>query len=122
MDFDELCQEIILDHSKRPRNSGVLSPPAVRGSGFNPACGDEVTVFVLRSPEGKIGTISFQAQACAICTASTSLMTLQVKGTTSQQALALQKQFINFLTKDGPSDGLGHLRALAGVKKFRSEE
>jgi nitrogen fixation protein NifU and related proteins len=118
MDFDELYQEIILDHSKRPRNSGVLPPPATRGSGFNPSCGDEVTVFVLQSPEGKIETISFQAQACAICTASTSLMTLQVKGTTSEQALAIQRHFIDFLTKNGPSDGLGHLRALAGVKKF----
>jgi nitrogen fixation NifU-like protein len=118
MDFDELYQEIILDHSKRPRNSGVLPPPATRGSGYNPACGDEVTVFVLKSAQGKIETISFQAQACAICTASTSLMTLQVKGTTQEQALALQRHFIDFLTKDGPSEGLGHLRALAGVKKF----
>jgi|HubBroStandDraft_6_1064221.scaffolds.fasta_scaffold886655_1 nitrogen fixation NifU-like protein len=118
MDFDELYQEIILDHSKRPRNSGILPPPATYGSGFNPSCGDEVTVFVLQSPEGKIETISFQAQACAICTASTSLMTLQVKGTTSEQALAIQRHFIDFLTKNGPSDGLGHLRALAGVKKF----
>ncbi|MBV8816236.1 MAG: SUF system NifU family Fe-S cluster assembly protein [Verrucomicrobia bacterium] len=118
MDFDELYQEIILDHYKRPRNCGVLPPPATRGSGFNPACGDEVTVFVQQSPEGKIQSVSFQAQACAICTASTSLMTLQLKGITREEALALQRKFIDFLTKEGPGDGLGNLRALGGVRKF----
>jgi len=118
MDFEELYQEIILDHYKRPRNCGVLPPPATHGSGFNPACGDEVTVFVQQSPDGNIESISFQAQACAICTASTSLMTLQLKGTTREGALAIQRKFIDFLTKEGPGDGLGNLRALAGVKKF----
>jgi nitrogen fixation NifU-like protein len=118
MDFDELYQEIILDHCKRPRNKGTLPPPATHGSGFNPACGDEVTVFVRQSPEGRIDEHAFESQACAICTASTSLMTTQVKGKSREQALALQRRFINFLTKDIPEEGLGNLQALAGVKKF----
>jgi nitrogen fixation NifU-like protein len=118
MDFDELYQEIILDHCKRPRNKGTLPPPATHGSGFNPACGDEVTVFVRQSPEGRIDELAFESQACAICTASTSLMTTQVKGKSREQALALQRRFINFLTKDIPEEGLGNLQALAGVKKF----
>src|SRR5258708_1911180 len=118
MDFDELYQAIILDHSKRPRNRGTLSPPATHGSGYNPACGDEVTVFVRQTTERGIEQVAFESQACAICTASTSLMTTQVKGKTREQALALQRRFIDFLTTDAPEDGLGNLQALGGVKKF----
>jgi nitrogen fixation NifU-like protein len=118
MDLDELYQTIILDHSKRPRNRGTLPPPATHGSGFNPACGDEVTVFVRQTPEQKIEAVSFESQACAICTASTSLMTTQVKGKSREQALALQRRFIDFLTRDAPEEGLGNLQALGGVKKF----
>jgi nitrogen fixation NifU-like protein len=118
MDFDELYQAIILDHSKRPRNRGTLPHPATHGSGYNPACGDEVTVFVQQTPEGGIERVSFESQACAICTASTSLMTTQVKGKSREQALSLQRRFIDFLTKDTPEEGLGNLQALGGVKKF----
>jgi nitrogen fixation protein NifU and related proteins len=118
MDFDELYQAIILDHSKRPRNRGSLPPPATHGSGYNPACGDEITVFVRQSPEGKIEELLFESQACAICTASTSLMTTQVKGKSRGEALTLGQRFIDFLTKDTPEEGLGNLQALGGVKKF----
>jgi nitrogen fixation NifU-like protein len=118
MDFDELYQAIILDHSKRPRNRGTLAPPATHGSGYNPACGDEVTVFVRQTPGHDIEAVSFESQACAICTASTSLMTTQVKGKSREEALALQRRFIDFFTKDYPEEGLGNLQALAGVKKF----
>ena len=118
MDLDELYQAIILDHCKRPRNRGTLSPPATHGSGYNPACGDEVTVFVRQTLERGIEEVSFESQACAICTASTSLMTTQVKGKSREQALALQRRFIDFLTKDSPEEGLGNLQALGGVKKF----
>jgi nitrogen fixation protein NifU and related proteins len=118
LDFDELYQTIILDHSKRPRNRGALPPPATHGSGYNPACGDEVTVFVRQSPEGQIEALAFESQACAICTASTSLMTTQVKGKSRGQALALGRRFIDFLTKDASEEGLGNLQALSGVKKF----
>jgi nitrogen fixation protein NifU and related proteins len=119
MEIDELYQTIILDHSKRPRNFGELPPPAVKGAGYNPACGDEVVVFVARSPEGKIERAQFVGQACAICMASTSLMTTRLKGKTTTEALTLKQAFIDFLTKDGaPAEGLGNLQALGGVKKF----
>jgi nitrogen fixation protein NifU and related proteins len=118
VDLDELYQAIILDHSKRPRNRGTLSPPATHGSGYNPACGDEVTVFVRQTPERGIEEVSFESQACAICTASTSLMTIQVKGKSREQALALRRRFIDFLTKGSSEEGLGNLQALGGVKKF----
>jgi nitrogen fixation NifU-like protein len=119
MEIDELYQTIILDHSKRPRNFGELPSPALKGAGYNPACGDEVTVFVAHSPAGKIEQAKFVGQACAICMASTSLMTVQVKGKTTAEALSLKQAFIDFLTKDDSSaQGLGNLQALAGVKRF----
>lgn len=119
MDLDELYQEIILDHSRRPRNFGRLPPPAARGEGFNPSCGDEVAVYVQGSEDEGIAEIRFEAQACAICTASSSLMTTRVKGLSVSQAQALQKAFLTFLTTHGePSELLGNLRVLAGVRKF----
>ena len=119
MEIDELYQTIILDHSRRPRNFGELPPPALKGAGYNPSCGDEVIVFVARSPEGKIEQAKFVGQACAICMASTSLMATRLKGKTAAEALSLKKVFIDFLTKDAPPpEGLGNLQALAGVKKF----
>jgi nitrogen fixation protein NifU and related proteins len=119
MEIDELYQTIILDHSKRPRNFGELPPPAVRGEGYNPSCGDEVTVFVAASADRKLDQIRFTGQACAICMASTSLMTTQVKGKTVADALKLKAAFIDFLTKEtGSPAGLGNLAALGGVRKF----
>jgi nitrogen fixation NifU-like protein len=119
MEIDDLYQTIILDHSKRPRNFGELAPPAVKGEGYNPSCGDEIVVFVSEAPAGTIEQIRFTGQACAICMASTSLMTTQVKGKTIAQALGLKRIFIDFLTKEAaPAIGLGNLQALGGVKKF----
>jgi nitrogen fixation NifU-like protein len=119
MEIDELYQTIILDHSKRPRNFGELPPPATRGEGYNPSCGDEIVVFVSQSPAGIIEQIRFTGQACAICMASTSLMTTQVKGKTADEALGLKRVFIDFLTKEAAAaNGLGNLQALGGVKKF----
>jgi nitrogen fixation NifU-like protein len=118
MEIDDLYQTIILDHAKRPRNFGELPPPAVKGEGYNPSCGDEIAVFVSEAPTGTIEQIRFTGQACAICMASTSLMTTQVKGKTTADALGLKRAFIDFLTKEAPANGLGNLQALGGVKKF----
>ncbi len=119
MELDELYQTIILDHSKRPRNFGELPPPATKGEGYNPSCGDEVSVFVTESTDHKVDQIRFTGQACAICMASTSLMTTQVKGKPVVDALRLKESFIDFLTKETASSvGLGNLQAFGGVKKF----
>jgi nitrogen fixation protein NifU and related proteins len=119
MDIDELYQTIILDHSKRPRNFGELPPPAAKAEGYNPSCGDEVIVFVKESADRIVEQIRFTGQACAICLASASLMTTQLKGKTVADALKLKESFIEFLTKDAePPGGLGNLMALGGVKKF----
>jgi nitrogen fixation NifU-like protein len=119
MEIDELYQAIILDHSKRPRNFGELPAPAAKGEGYNHSCGDEIAVFVSESSTGMIEQIKFTGQACAICMASTSLMTTQVKGKTIGEALGLKRTFIDFLTQEAaPAGGLGNLQALGGVKKF----
>ena len=119
MEIDDLYQTIILDHSKRPRNFGELAQPFFKGEGVNPACGDAVTVFVRRSDDDRVQEIRFTGQACTICTASTSLMTVQVRSRSIQEALALEQEFLAFLTRNGESSPrLGNLRALEGVKKF----
>jgi nitrogen fixation protein NifU and related proteins len=119
MDIDELYQSIILDHSKRPRNFGELPPPATKGEGYNPACGDEVTVFVTEAPDHILEQIRFTGQACAICMASTSLMTTQFKGKSDADALKLKESFVQVLTTQAePPKCLGNLLGLSGVKKF----
>ena len=119
MDIDELYQSIILDHARRPRNFGELPPPAIKAEGVNPACGDEVTVYVLKDSGGTIQDIRFTGQACAICMASASLLTTRIKGRPDSEARTLAREFISFLTgqRDGDAS-LGNLRALAGVKTF----
>jgi len=94
--------------------------PATRRQGrWLQPCGDEIAVFVSESPAGTIEQIRFTGQACAICMASTSLMTTQVKGKTIAGALGLKRTFIGFITQDAtPTGGLGNLQALVGVKSF----
>lgn len=120
MELDELYQSIILDHARRPRNFGELSPPAIRSEGYNPSCGDQITLYVRKGPNDTIEEIRFTGQACAICMASASLMTIQIKGKPARDALQLVREFISFLTgPDDPGPRLGNnLRALAGVKRF----
>jgi nitrogen fixation NifU-like protein len=119
VELDELYQTIILEHSKRPRNFGQLPPPALKGEGYNPACGDEVAVFVELADDAKIVQIRFTAQACAICTASASLMTVQIKGKTTDEATELEREFLGLLVRGEPGSArLGNLRALEGVRKF----
>ncbi|MBV9999054.1 MAG: SUF system NifU family Fe-S cluster assembly protein [Verrucomicrobia bacterium] len=119
MELDELYQSIILDHARRPRNFGELAPPAVRSEGYNPLCGDQITLYVRKGPDGTVDEVRFTGQACAICMASASLMTAQIKGKPVQEALRLEREFSGFLTgPDDPGPALGNLRALAGVKRF----
>ena len=120
MELDELYQSIILDHARRPRNFGELAaPPAVRSEGYNPSCGDQITLYVRKDPNDTVQEIRFTGQACAICMASASLMTARIKGKPVREALQLEREFISFLTGTGePGPALGNLRALAGVKRF----
>jgi len=78
-ELEELYQEVILDHSRRPRNFGALPNADVLVHGDNPACGDEIHLGVHFSPDGKLEEIKFSGQGCAISQASASMMTLKLK-------------------------------------------
>ncbi len=117
-DLQELYQEVILDHNKRPRNFGPLEGATHRAEGFNPLCGDRITVF-LDIEAGKVKEVYFQGNGCAISTASASVMTEMVKGRTLEETRALFDKFHNLVTReDGETDDLGKLVVFAGVRAF----
>lgn len=119
--LNELYQEIILDHTKRPRNHRRLDPADRQADGHNPLCGDRLTVF-LRTDGETIEDVAFEGSGCAISTASASLMTESVKGKTVAEAEALARSFRAMITgkaEEGPTvDDLGKLEAFAGVAEF----
>jgi nitrogen fixation NifU-like protein len=117
-DLDDLYQEVILDHNKRPRNFRAIDN-GQKAEGYNPLCGDRVTVYV-QVKDGRIEDVSFQGSGCAISKASASLMTDSVKGKTLEEAEALLEQFQRMITgaPDEPPQQLGKLAALAGVRQF----
>ncbi len=115
----DLYQEVILEHSKRPRNYRTLESANRSAEGFNPLCGDHFTIY-LDVEEGRIRDISFQGSGCAISKASASMMTQALKGKTTEEAEALFEKFHHVVTgKNGTqSEGLGKLAAFAGVSEF----
>ena len=105
-DLRDLYQETILDHSRRPRNFRTLADADRKVEGFNPLCGDRVTVFV--SLEGdQVKDISFQGSGCAISTASASMMTEKLKGKTAEEALSLFEGFHALVTGKHEARGNG---------------
>ena len=120
-DLDELYQQVILDHSRHPRNFHELADASGQAEGYNPVCGDRVTVFV-KCDQDRIAESAFTGKGCAICTASASMMTQAVKGRTRQEAQQLFEHFHQLLTAEDRSSGaeesLGKLAAFAGVKKY----
>jgi nitrogen fixation protein NifU and related proteins len=118
-DLRELYQEVILDHQKKPRNFRMLEG-ARHVEGFNPLCGDKLTVYVQLDGD-VVRDVSFQGSGCAISTASASMMTETLKGKTRAQAEALFQSFHALLTgKTPPDDGsnLGKLEVFSGVREF----
>jgi nitrogen fixation protein NifU and related proteins len=116
--LQDLYQEVILDHNRRPRNFRALAGGR-QAEGHNPLCGDRLTVYV-RVEDGAIADVGFQGSGCAIAKASASLMTESVKGQTLSDASALLERFRRMMTAppDSPVDQLGELAALAGVRQF----
>jgi nitrogen fixation NifU-like protein len=117
-DLTDLYQQVILDHSKSPRNFRVLPPPVATAQGRNPICGDNYTVF-LKLNGDRIEDVGFQGSGCAISKASASVMTDTVKGKTKSEALELFEKFHEVVTTgrmDMPE--AGRLAAFAGVHKF----
>ena len=119
-ELEELYQEVILDHSRRPRNFGVLEKPDVLVHGDNPACGDEIHLGVQFGSDGKLEEIKFSGQGCAISQASASMMTMKLKGKSRDEAAGMARTFKNLVTDEnaGESKGLGDLQLLQGVRKF----
>ena len=118
-DLTELYQEVIIDHNKEPRNFHKLEGANRKAEGYNPLCGDRVTVY-LQIEEGVIREISFQGSGCAISRASASLMTASLKGMTLAEAKALFEKFHGMVTGDGNLNllELGKLTVFSGVSEF----
>jgi nitrogen fixation protein NifU and related proteins len=119
-EIEELYQEVILDHSRRPRNFGELVDPTVRVHGDNPACGDEIHLGVKFDAGGGLQDIKFTGHGCAISQASASLMTMKLKGKSRIEVTEMLRAFHGLVTDEtsaGPST-LGDLRAMKGVRKF----
>ena len=118
-DMRDLYQETIVDHSKKPRNFRFLSGASGHAEGFNPLCGDKVSIFV-KIENDRVTDITFQGSGCAISTASASLLTETLKGKTRAQAEALFQRFHELLTGDGktPAPELGKLAVFSGVAQY----
>jgi nitrogen fixation NifU-like protein len=120
-DLRELYQQVILDHYKTPRNFHELEGANQRAEGYNPLCGDQITVY-LRVEGDRIREISFQGTGCAISQASASMMTASVKGKTKAEAEALFQKFHHLLTEEQAgsvdTDALGKLAVFSGVREF----
>lgn len=114
----ELYQELILDHGRHPRNAGVMDAPSCQKDGYNPLCGDKITLY-LALEAGNIVDIKFDANGCAISVASASLMSEALKGKTLAEAHELFALF-HAAVIDGAdnNEALGKLAVLAGVKTY----
>ena len=120
-DLVELYQELVLDHNNRPRNKRTMEDASNTADGYNPLCGDQVSVFV-KVEDGVIADVSFQGVGCAISQSSASMMTQNVKGKSVEEAGELFEVFHGMVTRDPGADfdfgSLGELEALAGVCAF----
>jgi nitrogen fixation NifU-like protein len=123
MDSKQLYQELILDHNKKPRNWGQLAAASHRAEGLNPLCGDHIWV-ALQLNDGMIETIAFEGESCAICKASASMMTTNVKGKQVTEVERMIQEFRDMATGKldvaAQSHHLGRLAVFAGVKDLPS--
>lgn len=121
-DLTDLYQEIILSHNRRPRNEGVLEPCDCQAEGYNPLCGDRITVYATKDDEGRLTKVQFLGEGCAISRASASIMTLQLTGVTAEEAHAKIADVAKLLTQEEEPEAdlevLGDLTALLGVRRF----
>jgi nitrogen fixation NifU-like protein len=119
-ELTDLYQEVVLEHSKRPRNFGPLPDENHRAEGLNPLCGDRITIHA-RVDGGVLAEVRFEGSGCAISRASASVMTGLVKGKTAAQIDGMFEQFHRVVT-EGPRPGeeetLGKLAVFAGVHEF----
>lgn len=121
--LNELYQEMIIDHGRRPRNFEISEHATSTLEGFNPLCGDRLTIY-LTEKNGVIENVTFQGSGCAISMASASLMTEALKGKTTQEATELFQIFHQIVMGEEKSEALleklGKLSVLVGVAEFPS--
>ena len=122
---DDLYQEIILDHSKRPRNCHAMEDANRKAEGYNPLCGDKLKLY-LKMENDVVEDASFVGSGCAISTASASLMTESLKGKTREEALRLLDKFHELLTTDTPvgrgsgqAGGILRRARISGAREMR---
>ena len=120
-ELSELYQQVILDHNKKPRNFRKLESANHTAEGFNPLCGDQLTVYL--NLEGDLVTdVGFEGSGCAISKASASMMTQAVKGKSKEQAETLFQEFHSMVTgelnEEMEENNLGNLKIFAGVREF----
>jgi len=123
-DLRDLYQQVIVDHSKSPRNFGKLDDCNHEADGYNPLCGDKLHIYLRINDVGTIEDVSFEGDGCAISVSSASLMTDALKGKTVQESQIMFEQFQHMATSDlseSPDEKkLGKLAVLAGVREFPS--
>ena len=119
-ELEELYQEVILDHSRRPRNFGEVPEADVHVHGDNPACGDEIHLTAKFGADGSFQDIKFSGHGCANSQASASLMTMKLKGKSRSDAEQMIEAFHDLVTGESPDPTrkLGDLQLLNGVRKF----
>jgi len=116
----DLYQDVILEHNRHPRNYRTIEHPTAEQEGFNPLCGDRLTLYLKVDGE-KVVDASFQGHGCAISTSSASLMTEAVKGKSKEQAETLFHDFVRLIRKEAPvpdKEQLGKLAVFSGVWEF----
>jgi nitrogen fixation NifU-like protein len=118
-DLRELYQDVILEHSKAPRNYRELQKANHKAEGYNPLCGDHFTIYLTLEGD-KIQDVSFQGSGCAISKASASMMTQSVKGKSREEAEKMFERFHELVTghESGDREALGKLAVFAGVSEF----
>ena len=111
-DLNDLYQEVILDHNRKPRHYGVLEHASHHAEGHNPLCGDHISVALDCDGERIVG-VAFQGESCAICKASASMMTVAIKGRTRADAETFIQEFRDMATGKLDVDALPHIGRLA---------
>jgi nitrogen fixation NifU-like protein len=118
----ELYQEVILDHSRHPRHYGVLEGANHKAEGYNPLCGDKVTVYLQLDAEGRVADIRFEGKGCAISQASASMMVDMLKGRSHAEAEKLMTGFLHLVkgedASDLPEDDRERLEVMGGISEF----
>lgn len=120
MDLRELYMEYVMDQAARPRNFHVMDSPDAKAEAENPSCGDHLQLFIKSTDKTKIDEISFTGESCALCKASASTLTTQLKGKSIEEANHLRDQFEKMVKgeAEAPDDFPGNMKLFKSVRHF----